>query len=362
MIVLFTSNTNGGVIQLIIQLLTTIDAFGREVRCFIPQGAVVSVPKELEGKVIYYIKVKSVNRFDSRIRDLAGKVLNLKPELIWYVDDTILSHQMVCAIKGKNRQILTMHDAGNLHPTNNIGIKKILHNEYAKSIRKKGVEATDFILVLSEESRKTCEGNFPAVKGKIHVLSLGAHVPEVPEEKPQEIPESIDDYYLFFGRIDKYKGIMNMVSAYKKTSSVSAPLVIAGNGIFSDDEKKGIESDGRIIPINRYISDGEMIWLFSHARAAVLPYIEATQSGIIPIAYKYGVPVITSDVPGLTQFVVDGETGFICKGKDDYVKALVNATDDIQRRVMGGNCEEYSRSHLDWEDNVRKLLFGLGIS
>lgn len=361
MIVLFTSNTNGGVIQLIIQLLTTIDGLGREVRCFIPEGAIASVPKKLESKVVYYMKVKSINRFDSRIRELAGMILKLEPELIWYVDDTILSHQMVCTIRGKSRQMLTMHDAGNLHPTNNIGIKKLLHNEYAKSVRKKGIEAVNFILVLSEESRKTCERNFPTVRNKIFVMTLGAHVPAVSEEKPQELLNSIDGYFLFFGRIDKYKGIMNMVSAYKRALSVSIPLVIAGNGIFSADEKEGIESDGRIISINRYISDGEMIWLFRHARIVVLPYIEATQSGIIPIAYKYGVPVITSDISGLTQFVEDGKTGFICRNRMDYVEALVNATDDNRRRIMSKNCEEYSKSFLDWENNVQMLLSRLGI-
>ena len=43
----------------------------------------------------------------------------------------------------------------------------------------------------------------------------------------------------------------------------------------------------------------------------VLPYISATQSGIAQIAYNFDRPVIVSDVGGLAEVVVEGESGFI---------------------------------------------------
>jgi hypothetical protein len=39
-----------------------------------------------------------------------------------------------------------------------------------------------------------------------------------------------------------------------------------------------------------------MLYLIRNALTVVLPYIEASQSGVTPIAYHFGVPVITSNV------------------------------------------------------------------
>jgi glycosyltransferase involved in cell wall biosynthesis len=38
---------------------------------------------------------------------------------------------------------------------------------------------------------------------------------------------------------------------------------------------------------------------------------ELTQSGVIPVCFRAGVPVVVRDIPGLTQHVVEGVTGFI---------------------------------------------------
>ncbi|HFE54124.1 MAG TPA: glycosyltransferase, partial [Bacteroidetes bacterium] len=50
---------------------------------------------------------------------------------------------------------------------------------------------------------------------------------------------------------------------------------------------------------------------FAAADAVVLPYLTATQSGIVPMAYAYGVPVITTSVGGLPEVVEEGRTGLL---------------------------------------------------
>ena len=55
---------------------------------------------------------------------------------------------------------------------------------------------------------------------------------------------------------------------------------------------------------------------FLAADLAVLPYVSATQSGIVQIAYNYDLPVVTTDVGGLPEVVHDGETGFIVPPED----------------------------------------------
>ena len=59
------------------------------------------------------------------------------------------------------------------------------------------------------------------------------------------------------------------------------------------------------------------------ADAVVLPYLSATQSGIIQIAYNFDKPVIATNVGGLAEVVIDGKTGFIVP--PDNAPALAKA-------------------------------------
>ena len=99
-----------------------------------------------------------------------------------------------------------------------------------------------------------------------------------------------------------------------------------------------------------------MLWLFHHARSVVLPYIEATQSGVIPIAYKFGVPVIVSNVDGLTQFVDNEKTGFVCESEIDYITAFNKLENDNTRSVMSEAAVEYHLSNMDWKKNIISVL------
>lgn len=51
--------------------------------------------------------------------------------------------------------------------------------------------------------------------------------------------------------------------------------------------------------INRWIDDAERSELFARAAVVALPYVEATQSGVTPVAYAHGKPVVASDVGAL---------------------------------------------------------------
>jgi glycosyltransferase involved in cell wall biosynthesis len=60
----------------------------------------------------------------------------------------------------------------------------------------------------------------------------------------------------------------------------------------------------------------------------VLPYLEASQSGVIAAAYGAHLPVVATPVGGLTEQVADGRTGLLAKGataKDiaDAIRKLI---------------------------------------
>jgi len=46
-------------------------------------------------------------------------------------------------------------------------------------------------------------------------------------------------------------------------------------------------------------------------------YRRTTQSGVLPKAFMFGVPVLASDIGSFPEFVEDGENGFIVKNRDE---------------------------------------------
>jgi len=47
-----------------------------------------------------------------------------------------------------------------------------------------------------------------------------------------------------------------------------------------------------------------------------LPYAHIFQSGVLFLAYGFGLPVIVSDVGSMREDVIEGRTGFVCKPQD----------------------------------------------
>jgi starch synthase len=130
---------------------------------------------------------------------------------------------------------------------------------------------------------------------------------------------------LFFGRIWPYKGLDYLIRAEPLITS-RAPqtkIAIAGTGEDFDRYRRMMVNPDRFIVLNEYVSDEKRAELFRRASVVVLPYIEASQSFIISIAYRFGKPVVATTVGGLPEMVDHGRTGFLVPPRD--VDALADA-------------------------------------
>jgi glycosyltransferase involved in cell wall biosynthesis len=91
----------------------------------------------------------------------------------------------------------------------------------------------------------------------------------------------------------------------------------------------------------------------------VLPYTEASQSGIVPIAYSFRKPVITTTVGGLPEVVMDGNTGLSVDPESPEelaaacTKLLENKT---TTEGMGNNGYEFKNRQMSWEEVADTLL------
>lgn len=356
-IVLMTANVQGGIIQFTFQLYHTLKDMGFDVKVSIPVQMHASNIEEIAlADRLQYDKKKSIFSRKPYVR-IARQIETVSPDYIWYCDDSVICSNVGLCIQNKGvQQLLTMHDAGGYHPTHNISIKDKVQRKYVQMVNKAFYKRVHRFVLLSPESRKTFCARFSAYRERVAHMILGAHIPTGAEQQPGEWSKGAQEpYLLFFGRIDKYKGINNLLRAYAPVADTALPLIIAGGGQLSEEEKELLGNTGNVTLINRYISDGEMKWLFSNATAVVLPYIEATQSGVIPIAYAYGKPVITTDIPGLTQFVRNGETGVVVDDNAALKEAIAMMTEE-KAEAMRSAVEQYYRQCMDWQYNVERMF------
>ncbi|MCP4290991.1 MAG: glycosyltransferase [bacterium] len=132
-----------------------------------------------------------------------------------------------------------------------------------------------------------------------------------------ELPENAK-LVLFFGFIKPYKGVMNLIDSARHLKAEFGDdlrVLIVGD-VYGEKQPylDRIEASGAseiIDLIDGFVPDETVEDYFLAADLAVLPYVSATQSGIIQIAYNYDLPVVTTDVGGLPEVVADGSTGFI---------------------------------------------------
>ena len=119
---------------------------------------------------------------------------------------------------------------------------------------------------------------------------------------------------LFFGFIRDYKGLDDLIRALAHLPE-DYLLVIAGEVYGNFEQYQALitttGTNDRIKLFVRYVDDLEVPHFFSAADVCVLPYKTATQSGIVQIAFNFNLPVIVTDVGGLSEMVEEGKTGLI---------------------------------------------------
>ena len=136
---------------------------------------------------------------------------------------------------------------------------------------------------------------------------------------------------LYFGFIKAYKGVVHLIDAAPRLRDRYGDglrMMIVGD-VYGDAQPyrdRIVESGAAetIRFVDGYAPDDQVEDYFLAADLVVLPYMSATQSGIVQIAYNYDKPVVSTNVGGLPEVVLDGETGYLVPpGDPDALAAAI---------------------------------------
>ena len=170
---------------------------------------------------------------------------------------------------------------------------------------------------------------------------------------------------LFFGRIRPYKGIEYLLDAFRLLSADEQTiyrLIVAGEPKKGSEDylreiQESVQRDfkqGQVILRIQFIPDDEMEVYLKGADVLVLPYKEIFQSGVLFLAYSFGLPVVATDVGSFREEIVEGSTGFLCQPGDpaELAKAIETYfSSDLFKNltVRRQEVKDYAHANHSWD-------------
>lgn len=243
-----------------------------------------------DGLVEHYVLPGRV-RDPSQVRPLArlGRTLRaFRPDVIHFQEGATNDVRLlVAAGVPMGDYALTVHDAG-AHPGDDWSRPKQLARF---AIRRAAGVIFVHSGVVAEQLRRT-RGGLPPIE----IVPHGVAAPNV-------MPLPARPSLLFFGRISTYyKGLDVLLDAMPLVWDrvPEATLTIAGSG---DVGTHPALADSRVLLRNEHVPDEQVPELFAAATCCVLPYREASQSGVGSQAKSFGRPIVATQVGGLPELV-----------------------------------------------------------
>lgn len=175
-----------------------------------------------------------------------------------------------------------------------------------------------------------------------------------------------EGYALYFGRIIKEKGVLNLIKAFKNIENNK--LYIAGDGPDMEKVKKYIK-DNKLeekIKLLGFLNSDQVKNYVRKARFIVVPSVwyENCPYSVLE-ALAMGKPIIGSNLGGIHELVKNNETGLIYKYDDinDLTdKMIVLFEDKNKAEEMGKNAKEIAKSKFSkdaYYDKIIKIYEGV---
>lgn len=170
--------------------------------------------------------------------------------------------------------------------------------------------------------------------------------------------------FLFVGRVMKEKGIDELFEVMKRLVAEGKQCFLDVVGPFEEDYKDKLE---------QYEKDG---WLKYHGyQSDVRPFIENCHCFVLPSYHEgmantnlecasSGRPVITSNIPGCKEAVIEGLSGLLCEPKNvDSLYAVMKQMAEMsvaERRAMGLAGRKHMEDVFDKKKVVEETMRNLG--
>lgn len=301
-------------------------------------GAMRSFVDGASSEEVRHLQLRGRVRQPAGLREaarLARIRRDFEPDVV-HLQDSVTNDLRLALASGlpRGRYALTVHDPVP-HPGDEV------HPLPLKMVRRSLRRGASLVFVHSEALAEELAGTGD-VRAPIEVVPHGAASAEF---RP---PPS--DSLLFFGRMSYYKGLDVLLDAMAAVwaERPQTRLTVAGEGELPAHEALG---DPRVEVRSEHVPESEVAGLYEGATCVVLPYRQASQSGVGSLAMQHGRAVIATRVGGLPELVGEEQGRIVpCEDPEALAAAILEvlSTAGLAERLGQGAAAAVERE-IGWK-------------
>lgn len=205
---------------------------------------------------------------------------------------------------------------------------------------KKNLKALDRLISPSEFTKEKHERDGIGIR--IDVLPHFLPRKSVTDKKEELKNVNRDTpYFLFVGRLEKIKGVQDLISVFKQSQEYN--LYIAGAGNY-ETELRDMASGFSNIKFLGHVEQASLSYWYEKATALIVPSLCFEVFGMVVLeAYAVKTPVIVKDCGALPEVVNRGGGGIVYSSEKELstaVRQLANS-DDLRKKMGDAGHDSY---------------------
>ena len=296
-------------------------------------------------------KINTINPFNWLM--VSKKINKLSPEIVilrYWSPILCLPYYFISFFLSKEIRVIGIVDNWKNHEK--VPLEGILRKLFLKSCSKFISFSENIAEMIRSNTRK-------------EVLSLyhpiNTNLPILKEKAKAKNDLNLKDfkYVTFVGLIRKYKGVQTFIKSINYIKDDNIKFIIAGEFYDSLNEYKQLVNElnlsEKILIDNNFLELDRIRDYICASELIVQPYINASQSGITPLAYFYNKPLVVSKVRGLKEIINKDQSGEVFdKTPENLAKAILNCIDEKRNQLYVSNIIK-AKNYYSWSTFVEKI-------
>jgi glycosyltransferase involved in cell wall biosynthesis len=240
-----------------------------------------------------------------------------------------------------------------------------------KGLAKKFLTNADYLCAMSSADQKMVQKELPHAKVAFFIEppysnpAAEANVFSKKESKKWLGVSPTDSIILFFGFIRPYKGLMYLIRALPRILEKKPNTKLVIQGVFWKDRQKyfdEIEKLGlkeHILIREGYVAGDDRARVFYSADVVVMPYLNISESAIIPLPWGFGIPIICTSVGGNVDWIEDGVDGYLVPPRDSTSLAdavLKFYSQKMEKKFKAGMGKKMKK--MKWGPTHERVVLG----
>jgi glycosyltransferase involved in cell wall biosynthesis len=194
-----------------------------------------------------------------------------------------------------------------------------------------------------------------ATRGRMHVIPHGSYAGVYPDthDRPAaraKLGMAADEtVFLFLGQIRPYKGVLELIEAFRSIEGEGVRLLVAGqveDEAMAEALREAAQDDGRISVRPGRVSDDRMALHLRAADVMVLPYRDVLTSGSAVLGMTFGLPVVAPRIGCLPE-TLEGCSILYDADQADGLRGALEAAMGTDLRTLGDRASATAAT-LDW--------------